>query len=44
MATEMCDRIIAVAVKIVGEADIHRLCSTLLSEAQSITGAQGATL
>ena len=44
MSTEMYDRIIAVAVKIAGEADVHRLCSTLLSEAQSITGAQGGTL
>lgn len=44
MSTEMYDRIIGIAVKIAGETDVHRLCSVLLKEAQSITGAQGGTL
>ena len=44
MSTEMYERIIGIAVKIAGETDVHRLCSVLLKEAQSITGAQGGTL
>lgn len=44
MSIEMYERIIAVAAEIAGETDVHRLCSVLLNEAQSITGAQGCTL
>lgn len=44
MSTEMYERIIGIAVRIAGETDVHRLCSVLLREAQSITGAQGGTL
>ena len=44
MSTQVYERIIGIAVKIARETDVHRLCSVLLQEAQSITGAQGGTL
>ena len=44
MSNQMYQRIIGVAQQIAGETDVHRLCSTLLHEAQAITGAQGGTL
>ncbi len=44
MSTEACQRLLDVAGEIVAEPNIHRLCESVLIEAQKCTGAEGGTL
>ncbi len=44
MSTESYQRLLDIAGEIVAEPDIHRLCETVLKEAQKCTGAEGGTL
>ncbi len=44
MTTESFQRLLDIAGEIVAEPDIHRLCETVLKEAQKCTGAEGGTL
>lgn len=44
MSTESYQRLLDIAGEIVAEPDIHRLCASVLIEAQKCTGAEGGTL